>query len=241
MISVRPTNGWRVFFGEVGVIVLGVLIALFIGVIADAIRWRVRAGELREAIKGELAINAGVQEERALVQPCLARRLDQIDTLLRAARRSGSLPAIGEIGRPPTRPVTLDSWDLASGSEALLYFDSAEVKQLSAHYDALGMAREQIVAEQENWSTLRAVEQAEGPISDNLLSDLTTVVGRLQFQSYLNGIQAEQGVDFTKRFGVKPSYFILFDKDEPRSEMLASVRERPVCKPLLVNGKPLSA
>lgn len=236
--KLRPTGGWRVFFGEVGVIVLGVLIALAIGVIADMIRWRVRAGEMREAILGELSVNAGVQEERALVQPCLTRRIDQIDRILRAARVSGRLPAISEIGRPPTRPVTLDSWDLASGSEAFLYLDPEEVKLLSTYYDALGMARTQLFAEQENWSTLRAIEQAEGAISDNLLSDLTTVVGRLRFQYYLNGIQAQQGVELVKSFGVEPRYLILFDKDEPRSKLLETVRDRPICRPLMIDGRP---
>ncbi len=220
-------------------IVLGVLIALAIGVIADMVRWRLRAKDMGAAIRSEVTVNAGVQEERALVQSCLNRRLDQVDRLLRAARRSGTIPDIGEIGRPPSRPVSLDSWELASGSEALLYFDPEEVKLLSTYYDALCMARDQILSEQENWSTLRAIEGAAGPISDNLLSDLTTVVGRLRFQTYLNGIQAEQGVAFAKGMGLTPRYIILFDKDGPRSKMLEAVRERPVCQPLMVDGAPL--
>lgn len=238
--GLQPRDGWRTFVGEVGVIVLGVLIALAIGVFADMVRWRTRAGEMRAAIRGEIAVNAGVQEERALVQTCLMRRLDQIDRLLRAARRSGTIPDLGEIGRPPTRPVSIDSWELASRSEAMLYFDPDEVNLLSTYYDALRQARDQIFAEQENWSTLRAIEGAAGPISDNLLSDLTTAVGRLRFQTYLNGIQAEQGATFARGMGLTPRYVILFDRDEPRSKMLDAVRERPVCEPLMVDGKPVA-
>lgn len=234
----RPANGWRVFIGEVGVIVLGVLIALAIGVIADMVRWRVRAGDFRQSIMGEIAINAGVQEERALVQPCIDRRLDQIDRLLRLARRSGRLPDIGEIGRPPIRPLTFDSWELASASEALLYFDQEEVKIFSLRYGQMASSDEQVHAEQETWSTLRAIEHAPGPISDNLLSEVTLVASRLRFQSYLNGIRGEQGVAFAKGIGVTPRYVSLFDKDEPRSKLLEAVRERSICKPLLIDGQP---
>lgn len=234
----RPVNGWRVFFGEVGVIVLGVLIALGIGVIADMVRWRLRAAEFGQAIRGEIAINAGVHEERALVQPCIARRLEQVDRLLRLARRTGRLPDIGEIGRPPIRPLAFDSWELASGSEALLYFDPEEVKAFSLHYGQMASSDDSVHAEQEAWSALRAIEAAPEPISDDLLSEVTLVAARLRFQTYLNGIQGEQGVAFAKGIGVQPRYIALFDRDEPRSKLLEAVRDRPICKPLMVDGQP---
>ena len=235
----KPGGGWRGFAGEVGVIVLGVLIALTIGVIADSIRWRVRAAEFRQSILGEMAINAGVHEERALVQRCLDRRLEQIDRLLREARLSRRLPDIGEIGRPPSRPLSWDNWDLASGSEALLYLDTEEVKQLSLHYGQIVATDAQVLAEQESWATLRAIEKARGPISDDLLAELSIIVGRLKWQTFLNGIQSEQGLQFAKSFGVVPRYVVLFDNDEPRSKLLEAVRERPICKPLMVDGKAL--
>ena len=241
VFSFRPANGWRVFFGEVGVIVLGVLIALGIGVIADMVRWRLRAAEFGGAVRGEIAINAGVHEERALVQPCIARRLEQVDRLLRQARRTGRLPDIGEIGRPPVRPLTSDSWELASASEALLYFDQDEVKLFSIHYGQMASSDDQVHAEQEAWSTLRAIEQAPGPISDDLLSELTLVAARLRFQSYLNGIQGEQGLAFARGIGVTPRYVALFDRDEPRSKLLEAVRDRPICKPLTVDGTAVTA
>jgi hypothetical protein len=40
--------------------------------------------------------------------------------------------------------------------------------------------------------------------------------------------------------GLTPRYVILFDRDEPRSKMLDAVRERPVCEPLMVDGKPVA-
>lgn len=238
VLGFRPVNGWRIFFGEVGVIVLGVLIALAIGVIADMVRWRIRAAELRQSIIGEIAINAGVHEERALIQPCVARRLNEVERLLRTARRTGYLPAVGEIGRPPIRPLSADSWDLASGSEALLYFDPGEVKRLSLHYGQIARISDRVLAEQEAWATLRAIEQAPGPISQDLLTELTLVASRLRFQSYLNGLNGKQGLDFATGFGVRPRYFALFEKDEPRSTLIESLRDRPVCKPLLVDGRP---
>ncbi len=92
--------------------------------------------------------------------------------------------------------------------------------------------------EQVEWSTLRAIERAPGPISDALLAELTASVGRLRFQSVLNGLLGEQGLQFTKDYGVTPSYVTLFDKEEPRSKLLEAVRDRPICGPLQVDGRP---
>ena len=67
--------------------------------------------------------------------------------MLRAARRNGHLPDIGEIGRPPIRPLSADSWELASGSEALLYFEQDEVKGLSLHYGQVARIADRVLAE----------------------------------------------------------------------------------------------
>jgi hypothetical protein len=100
----RRQSRWK-FIREVGSVVLGVLIALALGEVAEAVRWQVRTAKSNAAIDLELSRTSGVLDERVLVQPCLDQRLALLDRIIRAARATGSLPAIGEIGRPPSRPV----------------------------------------------------------------------------------------------------------------------------------------
>ena len=65
----KPLHGWRAFIGEVGIIVLGVLIALSAGEIVEALHWRAEVAEARRAMAVELSDSIGQSYERARLSP----------------------------------------------------------------------------------------------------------------------------------------------------------------------------
>ncbi|QNN66944.1 hypothetical protein H9L13_09850 [Sphingomonas lutea] len=101
----KPINGWRVFWGEVGIIVLGVLIALGAQQLASDWDDRRRARESLAAVEAELALNAKSFEERTFQQPCMDRRLNELTQILADARRTGRLPRIDGIGQSLARSM----------------------------------------------------------------------------------------------------------------------------------------
>jgi hypothetical protein len=222
----------RKFARDVGGVVLGVLIALGIGEVADAIRWDVRANKSQRAIWSELGRNAGVFEERQQVQVCLDRRLGELKAVVAEARRSRTLPSLGEIGRPPVRPVEEAAWNVTSGSETLLHLDTDIRTALSGIYSQLRGYSDQVLQEQEMWATLRLLENSPGPVSDDLLAEASGSLARLQFVAWHNSISAEQLARYIKALGIRPDYQIIFDRQGQRQELLALVRERSICKPL---------
>lgn len=223
----------RKFGRDVGSVVLGVLIALGIGEVADAIRWEVRANKSTKAIRAELGRNAGVLEERSLIQSCLDRRLRELTAIVGTARRSGELPSLGEIGRPPIRPTEEAAWNVTSGSETLLHIAAPRRTALSLIYSQFSGYSGRVLQEQEAWATMKLLENSPGPISDDMLTEVASSLARLRFVAWANGIAAQQLVGYIKEEGIKPNYLILFDREGKREEVLASVRERPICKPLL--------
>src|SRR4030095_1411211 len=106
----KPLRGWRQFAGEVGIVVLGVLIALGAGQLAEEMNWRRKAVEAQESIAHELAQNAGVFDERTMEQPCQQRASAQLDKAIRAARQSGRLGVIEGAGAPMYRPLLTSAW-----------------------------------------------------------------------------------------------------------------------------------
>lgn len=78
----KPLHGWREFAGEVGVIVLGVLIALGLEQIVQSIHERNIAAEARENVRDEAALNLSAIRDRIDVQPCIERRLDELSRIL---------------------------------------------------------------------------------------------------------------------------------------------------------------
>ena len=59
----KPLHGWRQLAGEVGIIVLGVLIALGFEQLVEAMRWRSEVGHFRTAVDHELGRNLGLYRE----------------------------------------------------------------------------------------------------------------------------------------------------------------------------------
>ena len=79
----KPLHGWREFAGEVGIIVVGVLIALGAEQLVENWHWRSEVRADRSAPGREMAMNLANAYERFAIDPCLRPRLAQLrDQLL---------------------------------------------------------------------------------------------------------------------------------------------------------------
>jgi hypothetical protein len=67
----KPLHGWRAFVGEVGIIVLGVLIALAAEQVVENIHDRYLAREALEHIRGELSFDSAFAAERVAIGDCM--------------------------------------------------------------------------------------------------------------------------------------------------------------------------
>lgn len=217
-------------------IVLGVLIALAIGELAEAARWKWRVGTSERAMQAELSDARVNFSERIAVQGCLERRWRDVDAILRNARQSGELPAISEIGRSNHRSVSSGAWQSAVGEGVLLHMRPQQREQYSNTYERVIIWHGNLRAELEGWGKLSALVHAEGPISSDLLADLTSTLYTLRSAIVLNGQMAEQLDARSTDLGVAfPAAF-----DDP-SAARAEVLERPICRPLIIDGKPFTA
>ena len=78
----KPLHGWREFAGEVGIIVVGVLIALGAEQIVERWRWDQEVNEAQDDLRTELEGNLFNAQERVRLEPCIDRRLDQINEMI---------------------------------------------------------------------------------------------------------------------------------------------------------------
>ena len=70
MQLLKPLNGWRRFAGEVGVIVLGVLLALGAQQTVESIQARADERAFRETINHEIGLNLFIYDVRARQFAC---------------------------------------------------------------------------------------------------------------------------------------------------------------------------
>jgi hypothetical protein len=82
----KPLHGWRQFAGEVGIIVLGVLIALGARRLQN-VQQR-STNEARRAVRGELEVNMSRLASRAAQKHCVENRMEEIQALLDSGQQS---------------------------------------------------------------------------------------------------------------------------------------------------------
>jgi len=114
----KPLHGWRAFAGEVGIIVVGVLIALAAEQVVETLHWRSEIADAEQALNREAAFNLGAILKRQEEGPCIDRRLQEIRERLSAGNYGTIEGARQSIGQPQLwRPRTnvcrrpwLDRW-----------------------------------------------------------------------------------------------------------------------------------
>src|SRR3954471_5753939 len=89
--KLKPIRNWREFLKEVGIIVLGVSIALAAEQAVAAVHEYHRASQARASIRAEIANVLGQMQVRRATEACVSHRLDEVDALI-AASAIGKLP-----------------------------------------------------------------------------------------------------------------------------------------------------
>lgn len=107
----KPLQGWRAFWGEVGIIVLGVLIALGAQQIVETYHWRREVAGFRDAVRAEMSGNLATYTHRAKQKRCITARLDELERWLASWRAGRVLKLTGPIGIPTSLVVRTSAWD----------------------------------------------------------------------------------------------------------------------------------
>ncbi|MEP7129743.1 MAG: hypothetical protein ABI770_01295 [Sphingomicrobium sp.] len=118
----KPLHGWRQFAGEVGIIVIGVLIALGAEQVVSAAHQRQQAAEADSIIRSELDLNLGRLKSRMDIRSCVGRRIEEIQAIHDKAADEPSIVTPSWIGRPQYWTFLSARWDAESqaGRTALI-------------------------------------------------------------------------------------------------------------------------
>jgi hypothetical protein len=209
----KPLHGWRAFAGEVGIIVVGVLIALGAEQVAEAVHER---SEVEH--RGELADDRARWERMRAGDRCTEQRLGALEKWV------GSAPPGATAGSNSYRVFLWNmhssAWDIAKTSPAVAHIPLHERLTDAALYGAIDNWRQFIGEEAENARVLSA-----------LLATADQPENRRQIRFHL--VQARYFLDrrrlnygyFFPRFdqlGIKPDY----------SQQSLSTDPSELCKPL---------
>lgn len=208
----KPLHGWRAFVGEVGIIVLGVLIALSAEQLVDALHWRGEVTGARHSLNAQLSDSKFNALERVKLNRCLAEELDRTRQLITTVDHP---PAIYVWGAPD-RLWTLSAWDSAVASGALEHMGRSE-RDLYASLNTYNLKLSQWNAQEfEVEGEVRSLSHPRmlsAPERDHLIDD----VSRLQSLNSIMTEAAEQWLDLAKplHLAVEPDETVYLHKHLP--------------------------
>ena len=164
----KPMHGWRAFAGEVGIIVLGVLIALVAQQFAQSLQWRSDVRDFRSAVDSELEFDLAASEYRVRESPCVERRLAEIERWSAAERSGQAIPLLREIGFPRRIYPDTAVWN-SRGADLPAHVPIQARLAYSDLYDLIANQWQLIEVERETWLSLNGFNHATKLSPDNLV------------------------------------------------------------------------
>jgi len=153
----KPPHGWREFAGEVGIIVIGVLIALGAEQLVEEAHDRQEAAKSERVIRNEIGLNLGRLQSRTGIYPCVRRRIDELQKRIDAASGSDFVTP-SWVGRPQYWTFLNSRWEAESQAGGAALVDAHRLSDYGIMYNRMQNLLDEMNAEQTDWAKLRTLE-----------------------------------------------------------------------------------
>ena len=192
----------RDFLKEVGIVVLGVLLALGAEQAVEAVRWNGDVRQARAALSVEFAGDIALSEERARMAPCLAHRLKDIAGILQQASQTGTLPPVGPLGGPPERTWNDPSWNSALASQTAAHLRREDLLAYSSFAAYASELDAQNSQELQLWAELASITGPGRTIGPEEIGRLHTELSSAHFLAKAITFNSAQLARWIKRNGI---------------------------------------
>jgi hypothetical protein len=209
LLKLKPPHGWNAVAWELGIVTLGVVIALAAQQWAEGLSWNSKVEATKRAVGAELQEHYGYAVEYRAVYPCLQAQLDQLrDRMLSSRSVLRPAPLYSEesshyVLRFPSKGYPRDAWQAAVDDGTIRTFDPPTRRLLAAYYDQLPEMAEQLAAANTIEPGLVALTHPlplDPTVRYLIVKDIEQLRGRLEYLDLLNG----QVIDTVTRVGMLP-------------------------------------
>ena len=150
----KPLHGWREFVGEVGVIVLGVLIAIALGQLVDAIHWDGQVADARTLINQDMERSNRSFAFRVAAHDCVAARLAALDRIVEGAAKHEAQKLPGVVIPDIGNALPNNAWETSRSSQTLAHFAREPLHLYGTYYLQLGNIYTFMSQEVSDWGVI---------------------------------------------------------------------------------------
>jgi hypothetical protein len=199
----KPVHNWREFLKEVGIIVLGVSIALSAEQTVEYFHWRHEVELGRNAIAGEITAHNEWYRFRVAIAPCIDRRVGEAEGILQALEnkeRPKGFTAFHSHGAGS--PLSTSEWESERASQALVHFPRQELALMSQYYAQIPSFRNWMGDEAVTWSELSGLKNLPAGLTASDMLRLRGLLDRARSIEFLILGNAQGNLRFAGQLGI---------------------------------------
>lgn len=200
----KPLHGWREFAGEVGIIVLGVLIALGAEQAVEWFHWRNEVADARRALDRELAYDLGALVNRQQEGPCIDRRLNEIRRLLTGSSSGLGSAARSPLGQPQLWRPRTNVWQATMAAQVAEHMPLATRLGYANFYGGLQWYGQKAEDETDAWSVLGELDDPGG-LGPEDIAAVRQARSRAQVAADKMDAYLPRLISAGERLGIKPA------------------------------------
>ena len=198
----KPLHGWRAFVGEVGIIVLGVLIALAAEQLAETLHWRAEVRDAKLAIHQDMAQSNRVFAYRVAAHDCVARRLDRIGELIEEAAQHQAPTSVGDVFPDIGNALDKNAWETSRAGQVLQHFDRKSLGLYGAYYTQIDNVHEFVMREGDDWGILRVLRGNPNRLAPSDFTGMRVALMHASFENDIIAGIAQDELGYSKALGV---------------------------------------
>ncbi len=201
----KPVHSWRELLTELGVVVLGICIAISLEQFVEYVHWHHEVQIGRQALAEEIAVTDTFYARRILIAPCLNRHLDEDAARIRdlAANRKVAPQAIAPGMTSPGALLSDAEWQSERSSQTLTHFPRAELALMSRFYAQTADLREWIFEEERSLSALAVLADDPDHLGPADLAQLRVNLNTARMLNYLIVLNTPRQLAISAQLGIQ--------------------------------------
>jgi len=221
----KALHSLREAMGEIAIVVVGIVIAIALEQGVEQLHWASEVGKARASLHSEMAHDNRSFAFRVAAEPCIGRRLDELEQVIEASARHEPVPHLGRLIPDIGNALDDNIWQDHRAAQTLTHFKDDELDGLGAYYMQVGSIRGFIGEEVQAWGVLRVLQGDPARLGPADIAGLRVAIQHARFDNFIIAGIAKDQLDAARSLGapVRPA---------------DAARVAEVCAPLPVTTTP---
>ena len=198
----KPVHSWRELASEIGVIVIGILIAIGLEQTVEQIHWAHQVRQAHAELATDMAQSNRAFAFRAAADGCIARRIDRLEAVIEQVARHEPVARIPQVIPDIGNGLYHAAWQTNQAAQTLAHFDERELNLYGNYYIQIENVQRFIDLEGRDWNQLRVLQGDPARLGPGDIASLRVAIQQVRFENYIIASIMRDEMETSRALGV---------------------------------------